>query len=144
MSSENQNRFSSYIVTFVILLASMVITYSMSTGTSLEPAQAVEEGTPAAATRQPSRSRILYETVFLAKNVKLLIGRTCFAFKGIEKKTILVDLYLLDLDNEQPYPKKISRKAADEEVRLGDYRYQVVSANDTFLRLKLLNGSLIR
>jgi len=87
----------------------------------------------------PIQSKLSDTKILLIKNEKLVIGRTALEFKGVEQKTIFIDLYLLDLDNEQPYPKKISIKQAKKEMRLSKYKYRLISVNDKFLKLELLS-----
>jgi len=42
------------------------------------------------------------DQVILKKDERLDIGRNGLVFRGIKNKTILIDLYLLDMDPEQP------------------------------------------
>lgn len=99
--------------------------------------QIAERSTKSA--RMPIQSTLSDNKILLIKNEKLVIGRTGLEFKGLEKKTILIDLYLLDMDNEQPYPKKFSIKQAKKEIRLSKYRYRLNSVNKKFLKLELLS-----
>jgi len=53
-----------------------------------------------------------------------------------EKGAILLDLYLLDLDSQYPYPKRIPKSAARKGFRLGPNRYQLLTVNRKALTLK--------
>jgi hypothetical protein len=55
----------------------------------------------------------------LKKNERFVIGRNCLVFKGVDRKMILIDLYLLDMDSEQPYRKRFLKKEAKKEFLLG-------------------------
>jgi hypothetical protein len=88
---------------------------------------------------RPVQSTATTDQVILTKNEKFVIGRTCLVFRGVEKKRILVDLYLLDLDPQQAYEKRISKKDAKKELLLGEGRYRLISINDQHLILKILH-----
>ena len=106
-----------------------------------EPFQGYDQATERSTRSEssPIQSRLSENKILLVKNEKLVIGRTGLEFKGLEKKTILIDLYLLDLDDEQPYPKKFSIKQAKKEIRLSKYKYRLNSVNEKFLKLELLS-----
>ncbi len=88
---------------------------------------------------RPVPSVATNDQVLLARNEKFVTGRTCLVYKGVEKKMILLDLYLLDLDPEQIYEKRFSKKEAKKELLLGEGRYRLISANDSHLILKKLH-----
>jgi len=134
MPSEHSQRLLIYAVTFIIILASLGITYSMSTDTGGVDGSDKQRQT--SAPRLPFGSYINGNEVILVKDEKLVIGKTCLDFKGLSGKSIMVDLYLLDLDNEQPYPKKIKLEEAEKGFRLGDYKYRLVSAKASFIKLE--------
>lgn len=87
---------------------------------------------------RPVQSTATADQVILTKNEKLVIGRTCLVYKGVEKKIILVDLYLLDLDPEQAYEKRFLKKDAKKQILLGERRYRLLSVNSQHLILKKL------
>jgi hypothetical protein len=102
------------------------------------------------AKRRQERADIINKTekakrsneVVLRKNERRDIGRTSLVYKGVTKDTILIDLYLLDLDPNQSYLKKIKEAEAQKEFSLGGVKYSVVNASDRYLKLKILNISL--
>jgi hypothetical protein len=81
------------------------------------------------------------DQVVLPKNEKFVIGRNCLVYKGVEKKTLILDLYLLDMDPEQAYEKRFPKKEAKEEMRLGGDTYRLLSVNDRYMTLKILRTS---
>jgi hypothetical protein len=137
MSSPNHKRTLALIVTIGI----MAIPFAMLYYISSEPFQGYDQSAVSGmrSTSMPIRSAFSENTILLVKNDKLVIGRTALEFKGYEQKTIFIDLYLIDLDNEQPYPKKISVKQAKKEMRLSKYKYRLISVNEKFLKLELLS-----
>jgi hypothetical protein len=81
------------------------------------------------------------DQVVLAKNEKLVIGRNCLVYKGIEKKIVVLDLYLLDMDPEQAYEKRFPKKEAKKEMRMGGDTYRLLSVNDRYMTLKIVHTS---
>ncbi len=81
------------------------------------------------------------DQVVLPRNEKFVIGRNCLVYKGVEKKTLILDLYLLDMDPEQAYEKRFPKKEAKEEMRLGGDTYRLLSVNDRYMTLKILRTS---
>lgn len=75
----------------------------------------------------------------LPKGKQLVIGRNGLVFRGVEKKVVTVDLYLLDMDAEQAYGKRFSKKDAKKEMAIGEGKYRLVSVNDKYLILKILS-----
>jgi len=137
MSPHGRRQFIGYILIFFTVLLPVLVTYSLSFSTSRE--HTLDEVNVNNTASHTSLSSISNGDIFLVKNNKLEIGKTCLDFKGLNKKSILVDLYLLDLDDEQPYTQKISRKKVGKEIRLGDHTYKVVVAKDRYLKLKIIN-----
>lgn len=90
------------------------------------------------------RSTITADRIILKKNEKLVVGRTCLVFKGLEKKVILVDLYLLDLDPEQPYLIKLPRRDTDKDLIIGGNTFKLVSVNNQYLNLQLVHSPQTR
>ncbi len=76
--------------------------------------------------------------IILRKNERHFIGRNCLVFKGLEKKTIIIDLYVLELDPEQAFEKRFLKKDAKKEMVLGDGKYRLISVNNQNLILKSL------
>lgn len=89
--------------------------------------------------RNRSLSSISKDDILLVKDNKLVVGKTCLNYRELNRDSILIDLYLLDLDKEQPYTQKISRKRVGKEIRLGDYTYQIVAARQGYVKLKAVN-----
>lgn len=117
------------IVIFFVVLISLAVNHSFSTSTGVDPAS------------HTSLSSIVRDDIYLVKNNKLTIGNTCLDYKGLDNNTLLIDLYLLDLDREQSFSQRISRKQMKHGIRLGDYRYRVLSAKDRYVKLKVISVS---
>lgn len=79
------------------------------------------------------------DQVVLPKNEKFMIGRNCLVYKGVDKKTVVLDLYLLDMDSEQAYEKRFPKKEAKEEMQMGGDIYRLLSVNDRFMTLKIVH-----
>lgn len=91
-------------------------------------------------TGRPLQAAVKTDQAVLKKNERFIIGRNCLVFKGVDRKMILIDLYLLDMDPEQPYRKRILKKEAKKEFALGQGTYRLVSVNDNNLILKTVNN----
>ncbi len=76
------------------------------------------------------------DQVILKKNERIDVGRYGLVFKGVNKKTILINLYLLDMDPEQPYEKRFLKKDAKKEMKFGQDKYRLLSVNSNHLILK--------
>ena len=85
----------------------------------------------------PSRSKIVKGSAVLVRDQELEIDKTRLVYKGLENGQILIDLYLLELDPEQPYPRAIPKKQTRESIRLGPNVYKIDSANAKILKLKI-------
>ena len=90
-----------------------------------------------AAAGLPSRSKVTQEQVLLLKDEKVIIDRICVVFKGLTNRNINLDLYLLDLDPEIPYPLSFSKKAVDKGIWLENTMFSLLSAKENTLRLKI-------
>lgn len=91
-------------------------------------------------TAQPLRkSMITTDRLAMMIGENITVNRTRLVYKGLRDGAICLDLYLLDLDTQYPYPKQIPRAVAREGFRLGAGQYQLVTANRKALTLKILN-----
>ena len=88
---------------------------------------------------RPTQQMATPDRVVLRKNEKLVVGRNGLVFKGIDKNTVVIDLYLLDMDTEQAYHKRFLKKDAKKEMVLGRGKYRLLSVNDKNLVLKIVN-----
>lgn len=134
MSPQNRSHLSALSLSiFLVILISLVLLYSPSNSTGIS--QSVKSDATVMALTPAS-----YQTkddIFLVKNKKLVIGKNCLEFKGLYDKEIEVDLYLLELDDEQAFTKKINRKSIGKRIRFGDTVYTVLTANKNYLKLKI-------
>ena len=134
MSSHSRNKSLVSLLLFFTILGSFAVSYSLSNSTTIDSGQAFG-GTCAAG--QSSLSSSVNDEVVLVKNNKLVVGKTCLDFKGLDDEILLIDLYLLDLDDEQSYTQRINRKKVGKEIRLGDSTYKMVSAKKRYVKLKV-------
>lgn len=77
--------------------------------------------------------------VVLQKGKRRVIGRTSLVYRGLEEGNLLLDLYLLDLDSQQFYRKKIDRKKIDGNLNLGGVKYRLVTVSNSYLVVKVLH-----
>ncbi len=139
MSPSKRNKAFALFFIFLTLAIPFAMIYYLSTDYYKERYQKLRKN-PNEASRE-IRSRIPADRLVLKKNEKLLVKRTCLVFKGVEKKAILLDLYLLDLDPEQPYLIKLSTQDADKELIIGGNKFKLISVNNQYLNLQLLSST---
>jgi hypothetical protein len=84
-------------------------------------------------------SSISDQRVVLMKNEPLTIDRTRLVYRGLMDGSARVDLYLLDLDREYAYPRRIPRSAEGELLNLGGHNYRLVSAHRRQVVLRRIN-----
>lgn len=133
------NRKGWFAVVFIVLALAIpfAITYYVSTPSYKGRNQTWQENSSARGL--PVRSTVTADQAFLLKNEKIIIDRTGIVFKGFADKTVLLDLYLLDLDPEASYPLRFSQETIEAGVWLGDVSVSLVSVNASVLRLKIKN-----
>ncbi len=135
MSSENKSWSTPIFVIIILAIAVGVVYYISSDSYQEQYPKGRQEfdygGRPVQSISTPNQ-------IILTKNEKLTIDRTCVVFLGSDRKWIFIDLYLLDLDPEQPYEKRYNKKKAKKEMLLGEKRYRLVSVNKNHLVLKIL------
>ena len=93
----------------------------------------------AEAAQPPRKSMVTADRAVLMLGEAVSVNRTRLVFRGLQDGAIHLDLYLLDLDAQYPYPKQIPKDAAREGFRLGSGRYQLLSVNQKTLTLKILD-----
>ena len=138
MASANGNNKLKLFGIISILVLSFLALYYVSTDTYQKSARARQERADVINTTQKAQKP---NQVVLKKNERREVGRTALVYRGMEKKEILVDLYLLDLDPKQGYTKRVSIPDAKKELKLGGVTYSLVSANRNYLTMKILRLS---
>ncbi len=73
-------------------------------------------------------SSVTDRRVVLMKDEPVTIGRTRLVYRGLTGERARVDIYLLDMDSEYAYPRRISRDT-DEIHNLGGHRYRLESSH---------------
>ncbi len=139
VSSENKNWFTPLFIITILLIAFGVLYYVFSDFYEQRFPDGRQEFDYAG---RPVQSIPTTDQILLSKNEKVVVGRTCLVFKGVDKKMIIVDLYLLDMDSEQAYEKRFLKKDAKKEMLLGGGRFRLISVNDRHLNLKELHKPL--
>ncbi len=133
--SESQNWTTRILLIAIVAIVLGVIYYSYSDSSSRVSVQERKEfdygGRPTQPVNMPNQ-------IILTRDQKFIIGRNCLVYKGVEKKTLFMDLYLLDMDSEQSYEKRYLLKDAKKKMELGDGEYRFVSANSRKLVLENL------
>jgi hypothetical protein len=139
MTSSEKKTWATPVFITVVIASSFLLLYYSSNHYSEQPGQqtrkAVDyDGRPVKSIAKPGQ-------VILPKNEKIVVGKNGLVFKGVEKSEVILDLYLLEMDPEQAYRKRFSKKEAKNEMILGGQRYRLLSANDRYLSLKLIPPS---
>ncbi len=137
-SSNNKSALKLFGIISVLALSFWAIFY-VSTDTYQKKAKVRQERAETINKTEKSQKP---NQVVLKKNERHDVGRTSLVYKGVEKNTIFVDLYLLDLDPKQSYLKKIKMSEAKKELDLGGVKYNLINANERFLTLKILRLSV--
>jgi hypothetical protein len=139
MISSEKNTWSTPLLITVLIVCVLGTLYFISSYLSNQ--QAVLARRDLRHTSAPPRSMATLDQVVLPKNEKFVIGRNCLVYKGVEQKTVVLDLYLLDMDREQAYEKRFPKKEAKKEMKLGRDIYRLLSVNDRYMTLKIVHTS---
>ena len=130
MSSENRRKYFAIFFVLVILAIPFAMIYYVSTDTYKERYRNWRKRSDEI--NRTVRSTVSADQVVLSKDEKLKVGRTYLEFKGFEKKTIFLNLYLLDLDPQQAYPKTFSKKEAKKGITIGGNKFELIAVNKHF------------
>ncbi len=134
ISSEKKTWSTPVLITLVIVCVFGAMYYASHYLTAQQTLVRRDYNSPAAAV--PSIGKA--DQLVLSKKEKYVIGRNALMYKGLDKNTLVLNLYLLDMDPEQAYEKRFSKKEAKEEMVLGGDRYRLLSVNDRYLTLKIV------
>lgn len=77
--------------------------------------------------------------VILQKGEKQVINETCLVFKGFSQGNVNLDLYIIELDPEIPYPLSFTKESLKNGVWLSNSHYKLVSVKKNRLHLKVQN-----
>lgn len=133
MGSQTKNRAVTAFFLILCLIIPFGLIYYLSTDAYLERSLHWQGNMGAMQQAQNMRKK---DQVILLRDERQEIGRNALVYKGIKRKTIYLDYYLLDLDSQQPYAKEISKKEAKKGFSLGDEKYEMLSVSDNVLVLK--------
>lgn len=139
MLSSEKNTWSTPLLITVLIVCVLGTLYITSSYLSSQQASMARRDlrytpTPLQSTGPPDQ-------VVVPRNEKFVIGRNCLVFKGVENRTVILDLYLLDMDPEQAYEKRFPKKEAKEAMKLGSDTYRLLSVNDRYMTLKIVRTS---
>ena len=133
------NRRQQIVSSFFLVIALMTFVALLYRTFTTDPTVRQRESLRRAEAAQPPRkSRVTADRVILMRGEAVTVNRTRLVFLGQKQGAILLDLYLLDLDSQYPYPKQIPKSAARDGFRLGPGRYQLLTVNSKALTLKIL------
>lgn len=134
ISSEKNNWFTPVLIVTLLIIVFCVL-YMSTYFTKQNPVNLRKEFDYAG---RPVPAAVKTDQAVLRKDERFVIGRNCLVFRGVAKKMILIDLYLLDMDPEQPYKKRFPKKEAKKEFSLGQGTYRLLSVNNHVLVLKIV------
>lgn len=137
MEPQPNRKLTASLLLLSIMAIPFLIMYYLSTDTYRERRDAWQQSTATAV--QKVDSSVTAEKVTLAKNEPATVGRTSLVYKGLEKKLIQIDLYLLDLDPQQPFRVTFSKKEAKDQISIGDNKFRMISVNERFLTLEIIS-----
>jgi hypothetical protein len=78
------------------------------------------------------------EPVVLVKNQGAQVDGARIVYRGSQRGTLQMDLYILELDPHFGYPHRIEKKQARKGFRMGDHHFQVLAASDDKISFKRL------
>jgi len=134
ISSEKNNWFTPVLVVTLLIIVFCAL-YLSTYFTKQNPANVRKE---LAYAGKPVQAAVMTDQAVLMKDERFVIGRNCLVFRGVDRKMILIDLYLLDMDSEQAYRKRFLKKEAKKEFSLGQGTYRLLSVNNNALILKIV------
>lgn len=137
-STGGKRTFASLFLIFTLVMIPFGIVYYTSTDFYKERFQQWRKNNERAS--QPIQSSQATDQFILSKDEKLEINKICLEFKGIKEKHFLFNLYLLDFDRQQSFPVQVSKKEAKEPFTFGGHQFTMLSGNDRFIKLKLIDS----
>ena len=140
MSSSGSSRkaLASAFLVFTLLAIPFGMVYYTSTDTYKARYQQWRKNNEQAA--KPVQAKQSIEQFILSKDEKLDFKKISLEFKGVQDKAYLLNLYLLDFDRQQPFPMEIAKKDAKNPITFGGHQFKIVTGNDRFLKLKLIDS----
>lgn len=140
MSSSGSNRkalASAFLVITLVAIPFAMVYYTSTDAYKARYQQWRKNNEQAA---MPPQAKQNIEQFILSKDEKLDFQKISLEFKGVEEKAYLLNLYLLDFDRQQPFPMQISKKESKKPITFGGHQFKIVTGNDRFLKLKLIDS----
>lgn len=132
-STENRSWLAPIIIVSISLLLFSTVSYISSDLTQRQPATVVKEFDYAG---RPIQPLTMPNQLVLSTGERLVLEKHALVYRGIVEKKIIVDLYILALDPQQPYEQKIEKSEAKKGFTLGDMQFKLVTAKSKHLILK--------
>jgi hypothetical protein len=136
MALTRRQQMVSSIFLVIALMTIVSLVYRAFTGNT--QARLAEYRRRAEAAQPIRKSLVTPDRVVMMRGETVTVNRTRLVYRGLQDGTLHLDLYLLDLDAQYPYPKRIPRALARQEFRLGPERYQLLAVSRKALTLKIL------
>jgi len=137
MEPTRRQRVVSSIILIIVLGTAMLLILRALPGDT--QARLEEYRRHAEATRPTRKSMVTAERVVLVKGEAVTVKHHRLIYRGLADGSICLDMYILDLDAQHPYPKKIPKAVARKGFRLSYGQYQMVTANKKALTLKIVH-----
>ena len=140
MSSSGTGRkaLASAFLMLILLAIPFAMVYYTSTDIYKDRYQQWRKNNERAAQTKPVRQTI--DQFILSKDEKVDFKKISLEFKGVQEKAYLLNLYLLDFDRQQPFPVQVSKKDSKEPISFGGHQFKIVSGNDRFIKMKLIDS----
>ncbi len=141
MPYTNDKRFYGIFVALLPFFLAFALAYCNSVRSTVKPYQVFKDKyyqqNPLHQARIQPAAQIPKGRVRLQKNQKTCINRTCILFKGVSKGIIYLDVFLLELDPETPYPMQFTKASLRRGIRIGDADFTLAAVKRDLLYLNV-------
>lgn len=84
-------------------------------------------------------SKIFDNRIVLRKDKSITVNKSRLVFKGLKDEMIRLDVSLLEFDPESVYHRNISMADAENGIRVGDSKFQLLKVSRKTLQLKIVD-----
>ena len=136
MEETRKRRF--LIILFFGLIASLFAGFIFTTITGPQVPQYRRLEEAAAQHRRDMRNRRPVDTIniFLPVGERVRVDKNMMIYRGVTGKKVLLDVFITELDPQQPYRHVIPKSDAGKLLRLGGHTYKLKSISAARLKLK--------
>ena len=124
-------------ITIILLLISVLVFIIHKSPISRENKLFAGVRERKADTKFTKRSMLVNDKLVLLKDNSVNFNKCKMVFRGFKDKKIHLDLYILELDPESAYTHYISKKNDTKGFRLGDMDFELISAKQNVLKLRI-------